>query len=217
VGAIPAILVENAFARLVPAPFLGVGAAGALQGAPGTIYWVALLGALFAVAAIAIRQARRDADGTAVLLLGYWCAIGMLGLVAITRSYNIPILQRPTPSLLPAVRYSFLPAALATLLWTSWLLHWQPVRAAARAVRVGALAVIAAQLVTEFPRRHARPDLDWPRRAAVLQQRLDAGRTQDVPVLVTMRDLAIHPVGWVPDNRRVAVLVPAPSASPTRP
>jgi hypothetical protein len=132
----------------------------------------------------------------------------MLGLVAVSRSYNVPLLVRASGTLLPHVRYSFLPAALATFIWSSWLLHPPQGLARWRALRYVAAAILAAQLAAGFPMRYARPDLSWRERSGRVQWLLDLNRTSGRAVVITMNDLAIHPVRWVPDNGRVAVVVP---------
>jgi hypothetical protein len=205
---VPWILIAHAFARLVTAPFLGTTAAGAFQRAPPGIYWPVAVASLAAVAWVASRQLARDRDGTAVLLLGYAGAIGMLGLVAVTRSYNVPVLLRQSGSLVPFVRYSFLPAAMATLIWSSWLLRRREGAVAPAARRYAAMAILAVQLAVGFPMRYARPDLAWEERSGRVQWMLDLNRNTGKAVVITMGDLAIHPVRWVPDNRRVSVVVP---------
>jgi hypothetical protein len=205
---VPRILLENGFARLLPAPFLGLGPASAFQRAPGGVYWaVAALG-LAAFAWLAVRKFALDGDGTVVLLLGYAGAIGMLGLVAITRSYNVPLLVRESGTLLPQVRYSFLPAALATFIWTSWLLSAHPGGSPGRVLRYAAAAIMGIHLAAGFPLRYARPDLAWGQRSEHVQWLLDLNRATGRPVVITMQDLAIHPWRWVPDNGRIAVVVP---------
>ncbi len=119
VSEVPRILIENGFARLLPAPLLGVRVAGAFQQTSAVIYWTVLAIGFAVFAWLAAREASVDRDGTVVLLLGYGGTIGMLGLIAISRSYNVPLLVRDSGTLLPHVRYSFLPAALATFIWSS--------------------------------------------------------------------------------------------------
>lgn len=205
---VPRILIENGFARLLPAPILGLGPAGAFQLASEGIYWAAAILGLALFGWLAFREARRDRDGTVVLLLGYAGSIGMLGLVAISRSYNVPLLVRESGTLLPYVRYSFLPAALATFIWGSWLLRPRPGGRAGSALRCAVAAILGLQLAAGFSLRIDKPDLAWEERSGRVQWLLDLNRATGRSVVVGMDDLAIHPVGWIPDNKRVMVVVP---------
>jgi hypothetical protein len=208
VAEVPRILLENGFARLLPQPFLGPDLTGSFQSAPGGIYWAAVALGFASVAWLCIREWSVDREGVVLLILGYAGAIGMLGLVAITRSYNVPLLVRESGSLLPLVRYSFLPAALATFIWSSWLLRPRVGGPMGKVVRYAAAAVVGVQLAAGFSAGSDRPDLSWDERSRRIEWLLDLNRTTGRPVVIKMNDLAIHPVGWVPDNGRVAVVVP---------
>lgn len=204
---VPRILLENGFARLVTGPFLGLGPAGFFQNTSAAIYWPALGVGLALVAWMAAREGARDRHGTVVLLLGYAGALSMLGIVAVTRSYNVRLLVRESGTLLPGIRYSFLPAAFATFIWSAWLLRRSEGRGL-RLVRRGAAAIIVLHLAAGFRLRFERPDLAWDERSKRVQALLDLNRTAGQEVIITMADLPIHPVGWRPDNRRYAVRVP---------
>jgi hypothetical protein len=207
IAEVPRIVIENGFARLLAGPFLGLGPAGVFQRAPALVYWPVLTVSLALFAWLAVREAARERDGTVVLLLGYAGAIAMLGLVAISRSYNVPVLVRDSGSLIPHVRYSFLPAALATFIWSAWLLRPRPQSTARRVLRYAAAMILALHLAAGFPLRFDRLDLAWHERSERVQALLDLNRATGQAVVITMGDLAIHPVGWRPDNRRFAVLV----------
>ncbi len=67
--------------------------------------------------------------------------------------------------------------------------------------------ILAMHLAAGFPLRYDRPDLAWGQRSERVQWLLDLNRTTGQQVVITMGDLPIHPVGWIPDNRRFAVVV----------
>ncbi|MBI5070964.1 MAG: hypothetical protein HZB56_22305 [Deltaproteobacteria bacterium] len=206
-ASVPSLFVENAFARLIVAPFTGPSVAGVIQVAPPTAYWPAVALGMLGVGALLLRELRTDREAGVALTLGCAGALGMLGLVALSRSYNLPLLRRGSGSLLPDVRYAFLPACMATLLWARILQGPGP-RPLATLRGVAAL-LVGLQLAAGFPRRHARPDLDWPARARWVALLLDLHRSTGQQVVIRMGDLAIHPRTWVPDNRRVAVVLPS--------
>jgi hypothetical protein len=205
---VPRILIENAFARLLPFPFAGGELAGAFQLAPAAIYWTVLAITLAGFAWLAAREAALDRDGTRVLLLGYAGSIGALGLVAIGRSYNVPLLVRDSGTLLPHVRYSFLPAALATFIWSSWILRPRAARPAMAALRHAPAIILALHVAAGFQAHYARPDRAWSQRSERVQWLLDYHRETGRQVVITLTDLPVHPVRWVPDNGRTAVVLP---------
>lgn len=201
---VPRILLENSFTRLLPGPFLGA-LTVLLMRSSVVVFWGAAIVGLGAFAALAYRASLADRDGTSVLVLGYLGAIGMLGLTAISRAYSVPLLVRETGSLLFEHRYAYLPSALATLIWASFLLR---TRADPVSVRFIASVLIAIQLVACFPLRNARADLHWPERSGRVQWMLDLNRRNGQPVVIRIEDLPVHPFRWVPANGRVSVVVP---------
>ena len=203
---VPRILLENSFTRLLPGPFLGA-LTGLLMRSSAVVFWGAAIVGLGAFAALAYRASLADRDGTAVLVLGYLGAIGMLGLTAISRAYSVPLLVRESGSLLYHLRYAFLPSAIATLIWASFLLRPRadPVW---RRVRIIASVIIAINLAVCFSLRFARADLHWPARSGRVQWLLDLNRRNGQPVVIRIEDLPVHPFRWVPANGRVAVVVP---------
>lgn len=203
---VPRILLENLFTRLLPGPFLGE-LTGLLMRSSAVVFWGAAIVGLGAFAVLAYRASLADRDGTAVLVLGYLGAIGMLGLTAISRAYSVPQLVRESGSLLYHLRYAFLPSALATLIWASFLLRPRadPVW---RRVRIIASVIIAINLAACFSLRFARADLHWLERSGRVQWLLDLNRRNGQPVVIRIEDLPVHPFRWVPANGRVAVVVP---------
>ncbi len=157
---------------------------------------------------LAVREAAADRDGVAVLVLGYAGTVGLLGLVAIARAYNVLLLLRDSGTLLPHVRYSFLPAALATFIWASWLLRPRAGRPWRAALRYGAATILALHLAAAFPARYDRPDRAWRARSERVQWLLDYHRETGRQVVITMADLPVHPVQWMPENGRTAVVIP---------
>jgi hypothetical protein len=205
---VPRILLENAFIRLLPGPLLGSGPTVLLMHASPAVFWSAALVGLAAFGVLAYRASRADRDGTVVLVLGYLGAIGMFALIAISRAYTVPLLVRESGSLLRHIRYSFMPSALATLLWASILLRPGPESVARKAVKVVASALIAIQLAACYPLRFDRPDLFWPERSGRVQWMLDLNRRTGQPVVIRIEDLPVQPARWIPANGRVEVVVP---------
>jgi hypothetical protein len=66
---------------------------------------------------------------------------------------------------------------------------------------------VGLQAVSCWGLIHPRPDLAWPQRSARVQAILDAPRDGPHRV-ITLRDLAVHPVGWLPNNGRWLVVLP---------
>ncbi len=204
---IPRILAENAFTRLAPGPFFGSNWTGLLMLSPPAVFWSAAVLGVGAFAAIARGAFRADRHGTTILFLGYAGAVGIFGVVAFSRTYALPQLIREAGSLHWELRYAFLPGALAMLLLTSCLLRPLTSAALQKAGRI-AYALIVVQVAATWPLGFPRPDLHWPERSERVQAILDHSRRMGQPTVLTIDDLAIHPVGWVPANGRFGVVVP---------
>jgi hypothetical protein len=203
---VPRILLENAFTRILPGPFLGTGPTGSLMRAPAAVFWSAALIGFLGLVLIVILPRRAQRDSVVLLGLAYAGTIGSLGVVAISRSYAIPQLVRESGSLFWDLRYSLLPGAVALIAWCTALASgWRGGRAL-RVASVAALASLGLQVARLWPLVHPRPDLHWPEKAARVEALLD--RKTGGPRAITILDLAVHPVGWLPNNGRWVVVLP---------
>ncbi len=170
-SSLPRIVIENALLRFLVGPFLGPTLTGRFMTWPGVAFWPSLLaaGAAFLLVLKGARPPRR-----AVVLLGlaYVSVIGLFGLVVLTRSYALLQIQRGSGTPLWNLRYSFLPGAIALLVWFSICFAYPkhpPFRLAAWA----AIAVLSLQNVAQWSSVYERPDLRWPEKAAGIQHLLD--------------------------------------------
>lgn len=200
------IVAENVFTRLVAQPLAGPWFMGPVLRLSAGAFWALAAASVGAIAALSVRWFARDRDGAVTLWMGAAGAIGLLALVALGRSGNAQLLLRESRTMLPAVRYSFLPAVMATLLWTRWLLPSVGERGLRPAARLTAMFLVAAQLASLAPVRYRRPDLLWPERSALVQWKLDQARAGKM-VELNMAELPIHPVGWVPANGQVSAIL----------
>jgi hypothetical protein len=202
---VPRILLENLFTRIVPGPILGSGLTGRIMAAPSAVFWSAAIVGLGAVTAIWLRFYRVQREAVVLLGLAYLGAIASLGVIAVSRNYAIPQLVREAATLHWELRYSFLPGAIALMAWSLLLARGSRVRPSLRAASAAGLACLALNVVTLWPAVHPRPDLHWPRRAARVQAILDQ---TGLPRSISILDLAIHPVEWLPNNDRWQVELP---------
>jgi hypothetical protein len=208
VAVIARVLVENAFTRLIPGPFLGEIHTRTLMLASARVFWSFAVAGFVAVAALVRVEYRRQAKETALLVLAYAGAIGGLGVVAMSRNYAIPQLVRESGSLLPELRYSVLPGAVVLIFWAWWLLRPRPRRWPWILGRCAAAYMLLTNVTPNWDRAFPRQDLHWPEKAAHLQAVLDERARTGSAALIHMRDLAIHPVGWLPNNERYEVALP---------
>jgi hypothetical protein len=209
-GDVARLLFENAFTRLIPGPLLGPERTGELMVASSLVFWSAALVGFAGSAALVLREYRRDARETTVLVLAYAAAIGGLGVVALSRNYAVPQLVRESGTLLWDIRYSVLPGSVAIIIWTWWLLR-SGTRALNAKVASGlVLCAIAANVVTHWAMVFPRPDLHWHERSGLVQWVLDERNRTGLGAVITIHDLAVHPVGWLPSNGRNALILPAP-------
>jgi hypothetical protein len=203
---LPRLLVENAFLRLVPDPFLLPKTVVGLMRAPSYVFWTLAALSFAALCAVAIVSVRRNAD-FALLGLAYLGAIGYIGIAAVSRNYLGPFLLREQGNLLWHVRYSFLPAALALLIWSSLLLPRRPNRWL-NIASVAAFVVMTLRLIVFVPSLYDRPDQHWSERAAYVGRILESHESTGRAAIVHLGMLPVHPLGWRPSNGRVLVELP---------
>ena len=202
------IVLENAFLRLVPGPLLGSEVSGRLMLTSPAVFWSAAVVVFALTAAVVVREHRRDPVTTVGLVLAYSGAVGGLAVVALSRSYAIRHLVRESGQLLWDLRYALLPGAVAILAWASWLLRPRASAPGWRVARIVACCAVALNAARHWPSVFPRPDLDWPERASHVQWVLDARERTGKGAIIELRNLAVHPVGWWPNNRKMSVLLP---------
>lgn len=202
------LVVENAFTRMLPGPFLGSEPTRALMLGPATTFWSAAVAGLVLMAALVHVEHRRQAKETTLLVLAYAGAIGGLGVVAMSRNYAVPQLVRQSGTLLPELRYSVLPGAVVLVFWAWWLLRpW--LRSWPWALARGVAAyVIISHVAANWDKAYPRQDLHWAERAVRVQQVLDERDRTGKEALIRIQDLPVHPTGWLPNNKRYAVVLP---------
>jgi hypothetical protein len=131
--------------------------------------------------------------------------VGVFALIAVTRSYNFARIQRESGVVFWDHRYSFLPGAVALLIWLSicftYCRHgrWRP------AAYVG-IALLSLHNVSSWSRVYPRRNLHWPERAAAIQELLDLKSRGELHKRRRLR-VPAHPSGW---NREGRVLVISP-------
>ena len=207
------LVVENAFTRLLPGPFLGAESTRTLMLASSGVFWSRAIAGFIAMAVILLVEYRRTPKETPLLVLAYGGAIGGLGVVAMSRNYAIPQLVRESGSLLPELRYSVLPGAAALVFWAWWLLRprlrsWPWARWPWAFVQGIAAWALVSNVTPNWEMAFPRPDLRWGEKAARLQGVLDGRDRTGKAAHIHMRDLPVHPVGWLPNNGRIEVVLP---------
>jgi hypothetical protein len=206
-GLVARILVENAFLRMLPAPFLGSGLTSRLMASGSIVFWSAAIAGFGALAALLVREYRRARVETVSLVLAYGCAIGGLGVIALSRNYAVGQLVRESGEILWDSRYALVPGTVAIVFWAWWLLRERTDALRWKAARTVAAGAIVASAVAHWNDVFRRPDLSWPQRAARVQWVLDVHERTGRGAILTIRDLAVHPVGWLPNNRATAMVV----------
>jgi hypothetical protein len=177
------LVVENAFTRLIPGPLLGAEYTRTLMQSPSRVFWSAAIAGFIAVAVLVLVEYRRAPRETTLLVLAYAGAIGGLGVVAMSRNYAIPQLVRESGSLLPELRYSVLARGVAG-------------------------CVLISNVTPNWELVYPRQDLHWAEKSARLQGVLDDRARTGKAALIHMRDLPVHPSGWLPNNGRIEVVLP---------
>ena len=190
----PHVILKNFVARLVFAPFLGPHATNLLMRKGHVVFWI-LGAAALAGLLRAIRRSGYDREAAEFLGLSYALTVGMFGIIVVSRAYVAELVLR---NVLWGIRYSFLPGALATLIWTSLFLGWWRDRGSRRSLAAAGLlglVLIAGNDLRTWPDVPQRPDTDWPESARSIQAVLDQRARGELPAAREIGGIRMHPVG----------------------
>lgn len=188
---IPLIVTAHTLVRVVVAPFVGPFATEALMRAHAALFWTTL-GMSVAVGIWAVSRFEASREKLTLLVSSYLLVCGTFAIIALSRSYALSQLLPQSVAFRWGHRYSYLPGAVAILLWFS-IVSGTPVRRGARAVCAAVLLLITFHnvLLASFPL--PRPDLHWPRTAATIQRALDLRRTGRLDAPVRIEGIEAHP------------------------
>jgi hypothetical protein len=202
---VPRIFVENTFTRLIPAPFLGPQATGAFMQSSPLVFWSVALAGISSVLYLLIANYHKHPEKITALGLAYLGAIGSLCVIAFTRRYAIGQLVREGGTLVWELRYSLLPSAIVLIIWFSLLCPLLNRKTYVRSLSIFCMVLISGQVIWRWKQVPQRANLHWPLHAAVIQSILNQ---ENVARTITIEDLAVHPLGWTPNNKRTAITLP---------
>jgi len=209
----PRVVLKNFVARLFFAPFLGAHLTTRLMKQAHAVFWIAGAAAM-AVLVRLVRRTRPDREAAEFLGLSYVLTVGMFGIIVVTRAYVADAVQR---NILWDIRYSFLPGALAELIWMWLLLGWWRDRGSRKpfaAATLAGLLLIAAHDLSRWRHVPERPDCRWPDSARSIQRVLDQRARGNLAVATDVGGIRMHPVGTRFEWLTVTIPPSAPPRSP---
>lgn len=189
---VPSLRIENLFTRFFYAPFLGAGLTEYFMTTRALLFWpiTLLLAAGAAWAAYRSHWERRKA-----LLLGTAaaCALATIGIVAVARAYNLPLIRRSSGNLLWDMRYSFLPGATALLFWSGLLFDRQSTFTRAKPVTALILGLLFTQSITHWRQIPSRPPVGWEKVAGQIQEAVDLRNAGKLKNAVEVPGVGLQP------------------------
>ncbi|MDX2022362.1 MAG: hypothetical protein SF187_19155 [Deltaproteobacteria bacterium] len=162
---VPEIVLSNFALRFFLVPFFGEQGALPVFKSGFLAFWSVCAGPAI-VAGIVFQKSSWPVKEKLTFTVVAIAASLMLGAIALTRAYSVPLLVRGTGHVLWDVRYSFLPGAVALLYWTAALLRFRSLGSYA------AVALICFNILTHWRNVPIRPDLDWPEMAQNIESLL---------------------------------------------
>jgi|WetSurMetagenome_2_1015567.scaffolds.fasta_scaffold00812_10 hypothetical protein len=202
---VPRIFVENTFTRLIPGPFLGPQATGVFMQSRPLVFWSITLAGLSSVLYLLTANYHKNPEKIIALSLAYLGAIGSLCIIAFARRYALGQLVREGGTLVWELRYSLLPGAIVLIIWFSLLCPLLNRRTYVRSLSIFCMVLISGQIIWHWRQVPQRANLDWPLRATVIESILNQ---KDVAQSITIEQLAVHPLGWTPNNKRTLITLP---------
>jgi hypothetical protein len=198
---IPQSLADNFAIRLFVLPILGAGRTAKLMASNALVFWPSCLAGAAWLWVLWRRGLERSlpslAADTPIMLLfvGYACAISTFAAIAVSRSYAAHQIIRQFGDPLWHLRYSYLPGAVAILLWATVLYRLFLLGHSSRVLACAMFVAITANHVEQWTNYPDRGDAHWPDVAHAIQRAVDAreAKTLEAPVTLTV---PVQPAGW---------------------
>ncbi len=191
---VPQITVENIVTRFFVAPLFGSFLTGIFMKSAAWFYWsVVALSISFALY-ICLRTRKVVQGRLTILILGYFCLSMTFGVAAVARSYSHEQLLRNYGDIVWTGRYSFLPGAIAIILWSS-ILFWL-LKNGSRKRQISVLFlifVLTFHILSHWGTIGFRKDPGWVTHAALLQSVLDLQRAGQLQKPVALAGPLVHP------------------------
>lgn len=210
--AVPRVLLENTITRLFFAPIFGDELTGMIiMRRRASVFWLTSLVAVGGAAYAATKWRFLQREGAWLLILSFLCVICSFGLIAVSRNYATYQISRGSGNLFWGHRYSYLPGVVALIIWFriahDALAEWRGKMKFWPAAF--AVILLAYHNVSQWNAYDHRPDLEWPKGAALIQSALDEkrqGKMDDGRLAIEFP--WVHPVGWRPNRGELILRIP---------
>jgi hypothetical protein len=199
-SAIPSVLTllqvfaDNLFVRIIYLPLLGISRLGPILALSPSAFLALSAAALALLLLVLARFTKIDSAGLVVLGIAIASAMTVFPVTAVTRSYGLGVLLRP--SLTTGGRYDVLPSIVALVIAAAILVR----RSSPRSFQMGGamlLAVVVNNVLVVPLFWPAQPFLpfiwEWPRQAARIEEALDKRRVGALRRSVVVKEIRCRP------------------------
>jgi len=190
---IPRILLEQGVIRLLILPFFGRDLTGRFMMWPGYLFWPISVCTIIVFLYCALRYCDLEGEHKRLVIIAYMCMVLTFGMISVSRNYALEYIQRQSGLTLWGMRYSYLPGAVAILIWFAAFFRLRVSGRENLLLRVLPIIVISFWTVQQWNNVYERPNLQWPETAFLLQEALDLRRNDMLQEPHIIRNMRVHP------------------------